>query len=100
MRKILILTVSSILATLLLLEVLIRLLYPRFSSYQTEMFRYAAEHKMLTANPKLPFRHVPSKTGTYYGIEIKTNAVGFRDKDYDLTKPAGTKRILIAGDSV
>jgi len=100
MRYKLVLLLTSTILSAVTLEGIVRLLYSRFANYQSEMFRYALEHKMLLPNPNLPFRHVPNKTGTYYGVEIKTNSAGLRDKEYYTQKPPGTKRILVAGDSV
>ena len=33
------------------------------------------------------------------GVEVATNSLGFREKDYPVAKPAGVRRIVVLGDS-
>jgi lysophospholipase L1-like esterase len=40
-----------------------------------------------------------SPPGTTYGRPVEFNAHGFRDRDFDLPKPAGTTRLFVLGDS-
>jgi len=63
------------------------------------MWRYAAEIKKPLRYENLPFHHFPYKEGNYYGVNIKTNSMGFRDYEYDIKKPLGKKRIVVLGDS-
>ena len=90
---------GTIFVAFLLGEAAIRLLYPMIANYNMEMWRYASDLKQPTPNPKLPFHHFPSKEGDYYGVHIKTNAMGFRSREITAAKPDGTKRILLLGDS-
>lgn len=64
-----------------------------------EMWRYAAELKQPYPNAKLPFHHFPHKSGVYYGVEIKTNSQGFREREYVIPKDNGKKRVVVLGDS-
>ena len=80
-------------------EAVVRLFYPRFQNYNMEMWRYASDMKLSLEKSRLPFHHYPNKRGDYYGAEIRTNSLGFRDYEYDYTKPADTKRIVFLGDS-
>jgi lysophospholipase L1-like esterase len=80
-------------------EIVTRAFYSRFSNYNMEMWRYCSEIKRPLAGQKLPFHHFPNKTGSYYGVEIGTNSLGFRDHEYSLKKPEATERILFLGDS-
>lgn len=82
------------------LELGIRVFYPRFANYNLEMWRYSAELKERLPRPNLPFFHFPNRQGQFYGVDIKTNSVGFRDNEYAQAKPADTKRILVLGDSI
>jgi len=89
----------SVLFALILCEVGVRVLYPRFANYNMEMWRYFAEMKMPLARPNLPFVHFPNRSGHYYGVEIVTNSMGFRDAECPPQKTPGTSRILFVGDS-
>ena len=80
-------------------EIVVRLFYSHFADYNMEMWRYASEMKRPMSSAKLPFFHSPNKQGTYYGVDIRTNSMGFRDNEYAIRKPKGTKRIIALGDS-
>lgn len=88
---------SSISFALIICEVSVRLLYPAISNYNLEMWRYAKDMKMPVNKTNLPFHHYPNSAGDFYGVEIKTNDIGFRDKAIDAKK--NKKRILFIGDS-
>ncbi|HOE65423.1 MAG TPA: SGNH/GDSL hydrolase family protein [Candidatus Hydrogenedentes bacterium] len=94
------LTVIAAGCSLLLGEIAARALYPFLADYNLEMWRYGAELKERLPDPRLPFHHYPNRGGTYYGVEIKTNSFGFRDREYSLTKPPGVYRIVTLGDSM
>ena len=97
-KKLLLLFVSLII-TILVAEFLLRITYPLYANYNTEMGRYAKEIKVIRNEQY--FEHHSNKTGGYYGVEIKTNSVGWReDRDYSLEKPHGVKRIIVLGDSI
>lgn len=102
MKKVIFTLIMIVCLTMILFfsgELIIRLLYPRFSNYNMEMWRYAAEIKKPLNNEKLPFHHYPNKEGLYYNVKIKTNSLGFRDKEYNLKKSKDKKRIIFLGDS-
>lgn len=88
---------TSIAFALLICEISVRLLYPLISNYNLEMWRYAKDMKMPLNKINLPFHHYPNAAGDFYGVEIKTNDIGFRDKGIDVKKTK--KRILFVGDS-
>lgn len=99
-KKIL-LSIITIIVFLLILEVFLRLTYPLYANYNTEMWRYASESKQISHNPGLGHEHTINSTNMFYGAEINTNSLGLRaDKEFDIPKSNGTKRILVLGDSI
>lgn len=80
-------------------EIATRALYGHFRDYNMEMWRYASDLKQPLRDPRLPFHHFPNREGSYYGAIIKTNSLGFRDREYTIRKPDGKKRIVVLGDS-
>lgn len=91
----------TILATAIFFELGLRLLYPLYANYNTEMWRYCAEFKQRSDLLNMGHEHKPNKHGILYGVEVKTNSRGFRaDKDYDASKPDNVIRILVLGDSI
>ncbi|MBI2136465.1 SGNH/GDSL hydrolase family protein [Candidatus Woesearchaeota archaeon] len=89
---------SVILIMLLFFEIALRLAYPLYSNYNTEMWRYAKEIKALSSNPLIAHEHKPNAVSFLYGTEIKTNSIGWRDYGYDVT--TDKYRIMILGDSI
>ncbi len=85
---------------LMLLEGGVRLAYPYIANYNLEMWRYFAEIKRPLSQEKLPFFHYPNRQGNYYGIQVKTNSHGYREREFSLQKPVGTKRVVLLGDSI
>jgi lysophospholipase L1-like esterase len=82
-------------------EVALRITYPFYKNYNTEMWRYASELKMLSDNPERGHEHVPNKSFVLYGVSISTNSLGFRsDREYSQTKKENVIRILVMGDSI
>jgi len=93
--------IAASLLMVLFLEIGLRITYPLYANYNTEMWRYAVELKQLSSFPNLNHEHVPNKTVRLYGVEFKTNSFGLRaDKEYSIPKPNGTIRVLVLGDSV
>jgi lysophospholipase L1-like esterase len=80
-------------------EIVARGFYGRFRNYNMEMWRYAADLKEPLDRDDLPFHHRPGRCGTYYGVEIKINSLGFRDSECSEPKPGGERRIVFLGDS-
>ena len=74
-----------------LLEITARLFYP------TSDFFYEWD-------PVIGMKLVPGKQGRsvkrgIFDVQIEVNSVGFRDRDHVIEKPAGTRRIVLLGDS-
>ena len=93
------LMLGSLIVCFLLAEVAVRALYPRLSNYNMEMWRYATKIKARGDDAALPFTHGPNRSGDFYGAEIRTNAFGFRDRDYPVERVPGRRRIIFSGDS-
>ncbi|MFH2020930.1 MAG: SGNH/GDSL hydrolase family protein [archaeon] len=95
------LAVFSILFTLFFLEIILRLSYPLYADYNTEMWRYTKELKQRSDLPNLGHEHIPNKSVILYGVEIRTNQLGLRaNREYVIPKPKNTVRILVLGDSI
>lgn len=50
--------------------------------------------------PGLDYDLVPGVVGKNWGTTIAINSHGFRDREYDLAKPRGVRRIVVLGDSI
>jgi len=92
--------IAAVAITAMAMEIALRLFYPLYSDYNTEMWRYSSDMKKLSENRLLSHEHMPNKSGFYYGAEIKTNADGFRDYNYRAEKGSDAYRILMLGDSI
>ncbi len=83
------------------IEIALRVSYPLYSNYNTEMWRYSSELKRVSSYPGLSHEHVPNNTSSLYGVRITTNTLGLRaDREYMIPKPRSVKRILVLGDSI
>ena len=81
-------------------ELFLRLSYPAYSNYNTEMWRYSSKLKRIDTLSGCHV-HVPNGSGIFYNARIQTNSLGLRaDADYITPKPKGKKRILVLGDSI
>lgn len=80
-------------------EITVRMLYSKVTNYNLEMWRYFAQFKHLLPEPNLPFVHRPDTEGNLYGVHVKTNSMGFRDREFSVEKAPSRKRILMLGDS-
>ena len=82
---------------LVVAEVALRLTYPLWSNYNTEMWRYSKDLKVDLAEAGAGHEHRPHRRGTYYGVDIATNANGWRDREY--IPSSGQYRIMVLGAS-
>jgi lysophospholipase L1-like esterase len=89
-----------ILITVLMIEGFLRISYPTYANFNTEMWRYSTEIKKLSDVEGVSHEHMPNKESNLYFVDLQTNSMGFRDKEYSKEKLDGTKRYLVIGDSV
>jgi lysophospholipase L1-like esterase len=82
-----------------LAEVGLRLAFYHSKDFGMEMWKYAVQLKRPVADPQLSFAHVPNSRAFLMGVDVQINSQGLRDYEYPLTKPPGTYRIMILGDS-
>jgi lysophospholipase L1-like esterase len=87
---------SSFLISLALVEAFVRIADPLGISEYHESTRY---HLDKVADPELVFRHRPSLQKTYGGVEVRYNEFGLRDESIG-PRTTSELRILALGDSV
>ncbi len=91
-----VLTFSSILISLIMVEIAIRVLDPLGVSYFEEASTY---HLDKVSDPILVYKHAPHLRRTYQGVSVFINELGFRDLKLE-RKRDDELRILLLGDSV
>jgi lysophospholipase L1-like esterase len=84
---------------LLLGELVLRAYLSRNIFYDVEMSRYALTLKVDSPNPLVGHHHRPNANATLMGVELRTNADGFRDDDYPVEK-GDRRRVVFLGDSL
>jgi len=84
---------GGLLGALLLAEGVVRIIEPR------EVMRYF----FMRSDPVLDHSFIPGAVGHYktteFDVEYRINALGLREDEISVRKPAGTRRILMLGDS-
>ena len=83
-----------------LAEIFSRLVVDDGMHFDLEMWKYAKDIKRESAIPGLGHEHVPGTSGVYMGVPVSINALGLRDREISVARPAGTVRVLMLGDSV
>lgn len=91
----LLLLLLSVFLSLALAEAAARLIFP----HQKRTLPKILVHEP-SPNFKLLYKPSPGTVNRSYGVENAINSHGFRDREYDLAKKPGYKRILFLGDSV
>jgi len=90
----------SLLLVLGVFEAYVRVTQSDSNNFDIEMWRYARDVKRVSDIPGMGHEHVPNRSGTYMGVPVAINSVGWRDKEYELEKAKNRVRIMMLGDSV
>jgi lysophospholipase L1-like esterase len=88
----------SFIFALVFCEILLRLAYPLYSNYNTEMWRYSKDIKVPLKKTGSGHEHRPNMLGNYYGVDIHTNSHGWRDREYSLS--TDKYRVMVLGASI
>lgn len=90
-----------VLFCLLLLEVGTRIVTNADGmNFAVEMWKYARDIKRPSAVAAMGHEHTPHARAFLMGAQVEINALGLRDREFDVAKAAETYRVLILGDSV
>jgi len=89
----------SIAVSLALGELVLRAKNSSMTTYDIEMWRYAKDLKVKSADPELDFDHVTSKSAVLQNVTIRLNDRGLRGGPVEPIEPGG-RRILFLGGSI
>lgn len=92
-----ILFLALLVVTLVLLEIVARVLDPLGVSYYPKTAAYM--DTMVMEEP-IGYRNRPNLEGTYYGVHVRINSLGLRDREIEPQPGESEFRILMLGDSV
>jgi hypothetical protein len=93
------LTLCSVVLSVAVGEVVLRLKNRSMSTYDIEMWRYAKDLKVRSDDPHLDFDHVRSRSSVLQGVVIRLNEWGLRGGPVEPLPPGG-RRILFLGGSI
>jgi hypothetical protein len=94
-----VLMLGSILLALAAGELVLRLKNSSMTTYDIEMWRYAKELKVRSADPALDFEHATARTAVLQNVSIRLNDYGLRGGPVP-PRAAGGRRILVLGGSI
>lgn len=95
-RHEIILVVSSLLVSLVVVEIALRMIDPLGISYFRESSKY---HLDKIPDPHLIYKHAPNIRKTYQGVTVTTNDLGLRERILKKKQP-DELRVLLLGDSI
>ena len=93
-------TALGLIISMLLFEVVARVIFSRVIVYNIEMSKYASRVKRPSANPNISHEHIPLSEDHLMGVDVRINSLGYRDGEFPVEKPAGTLRVAMLGDSI
>ncbi len=85
--------VFSVLFLAIAAEIMVRLLVPKETFWPISNIYQAVD------TPGVSYTLKPNFEGTAFGVDLKTNSLGFRGPEWQIKKPSGTFRIVLIGDS-
>ena len=91
--------ITTLFATALLGESLLRITNTSQQNYTIEMWRYAKDLKKISTDPNLGHIHIPNSTATLQGTEFRINSLGMRGAEPKFVNNS-RKRILFLGSSI
>lgn len=68
--------------------------------YEIEMWRYAAEIKQISRNPRIGHEHHPEASARLMRVDVAINSDGLRDRELSPDRTPGEFRIMMLGDSL
>lgn len=83
----------------LALEVAVRLVIDDGMHFYLEMWKYARDIKQRSEDSLIGHEHRPNARSFLMGVEVSTNSYGQRDREFEVARPPGGKRIVMLGDS-
>lgn len=83
------------------LELAVRILFARDGMhFGIEMWKYTTRIKERASVAEMGHQHQPGARAFLMGAPVEINSHGLRDREHEWTKPRGTYRILVLGDSI
>lgn len=93
--------VAALVLGTLALEAVTRVVFDRHGMhYALEMWKYARQVKQPSRVAAMGHEHAPNRRAVLMGVEVETNSLGLRDREFAVPKPPGVRRILVLGDSM
>jgi hypothetical protein len=89
----LLMLIFSLLFLAIAAELMVRLLVPKETFWPISNIYQAVD------SPGISYTLKPNFDGTAFGVDLKTNHIGFRGPQWSVKKPSGTFRIALLGDS-
>ena len=93
--------VVAVVVALLALEAVTRVVFDRNGMhFGIEMWKYARDVKQRSAIPAMGHEHAPHRQARLMGVDVRTNSLGLREREFAQEKTPGVRRVLVLGDSM
>jgi hypothetical protein len=90
----------SLVLTAAFLELAVRYVVDDGMQFDLEMWKYARDVKVVSADPAIGHEHGPNRHAHLMGVDVATSSQGLRDRDFPLERKEGVRRIVMVGDSL